>query len=259
MIRVKKDLTGMRFGRLVVISQNEEDRIYPSGRRAAKWNCYCDCGNDCVVIGWYLTNGDTKSCGCLNKEIAAKRGSDMWKKYNTYDLSGEYGIGYTESGEEFWFDKEDYDLIEPYYWYYNGNGYVSTSPTHGPDILLHRLVMNVKDGIVIDHKEHPHGKAHKVDNRKSNLRYATDSQNAMNRHIHSNNTSGVTGVGWNKDSQKWCAYICKNYEQIHLGYFDNFDDAVRARKDAEGKYFGEYAYKNSEVNFPKRKETCCEK
>jgi hypothetical protein len=68
----------------------------------------------------------------------------------------------------------------------------------------------------------------------------------MNRHTHSNNTSGVTGVGWNKDSQKWCAYICKNYEQIHLGYFDNFDDAVRARKDAEEKYFGEYAYDYSQ-------------
>lgn len=240
MIKVKEDLTGRRFGRLVVLSQNEEDRIYPSGKKAAQWNCHCDCGNDCVIIGWYLTNGDTKSCGCLNSEQAAAVGSLMFKKYNTYDLSGEYGIGYTEEGDEFWFDIEDYDLVKPYYWSYDTNGYVTTHPTNSKEIKLHRLVMNVKDEIIIDHKDHPHGKDKKVDNRKCNLRYATDSLNAMNRHKNTNNTSGVKGVSWNKFHQKWMAYICKDYKTIHLGYFNNFEDAVMTRKNAENEIFGEW-------------------
>lgn len=242
MIKVKKDLTGQRFGRLVVVSQHEEDSVFPSGKRSAKWNCHCDCGNDCVVVGWYLTVGDTNSCGCLQKELAAERGSKMWKKYNTYNLSGEYGVGYTEDGSEFWFDKEDYELIKPYYWFYDDQGYVTTKPTRMSEIKLHRLVMGANDGDVIDHKNHPRRHEHKIDNRKCNLRYATDSQNAMNRHTHSNNTSGVKGVGWKKEFQKWCAYICKDYKQIHLGYFDSFDEAVAARKKAEKELFGEWNF-----------------
>lgn len=248
MVKVKKDLTGQQFGRLVVISQNEEDRIYPSGKHAARWNCHCDCGNDCVVVGWYLTSGDTNSCGCLNSEQAAELGSQMLKKYNTYDLSGDYGIGYTEDGDEFWFDIEDYELIKDYYWSYDTNGYVTTHPTNSPEIRLHRLVMHAKYDVVIDHKNHPHGSERKVDNRKCNLRYATDSQNAMNRHINSNNTSGVKGVGWKKENQKWCAYICKNNKQIHLGYFNNFEDAVKVRKQAEKELFGEWNYETKGVS-----------
>lgn len=248
MIKVRENLIGRRFGRLVVISQNEEDRVYPSGRKAAKWNCHCDCGNDCVVIGWYLTNGDTNSCGCLQKEIAAERGSKMWKKYNSYDLSGEYGIGYTDKGEEFWFDKEDYKLIKPYYWYYDTNGYVATRSINTSEIRLHRFVMHAEDGIVIDHKEHPHGKDKKIDNRKCNLRRATDSQNAMNRHKNTNNTSGIKGVGWKKENQKWQAYIGKDLRQIHLGYFENFEDAVKARKQAEVELFGEWNYETEGVS-----------
>lgn len=248
MVKVKEDLTGRKFGRLTVVSQNEEDRIYPSGRKAAKWNCHCDCGNDCVIIGWYLTNGDTKSCGCLNSEQAAEVGSRMLKKYNSYDLTGEYGIGYTEGGEEFWFDIEDYELIKQYYWSYDTNGYVTTHPTHSSEIRLHRLVMHAEDGVVIDHKEHPHGKGKKIDNRKCNLRYATDSQNAMNRHKNTNNTSGVKGVSWKKENQKWQAYIGKNLQQIHLGYFDGFDDAVQARKKAEFELFGEWNYETEGVS-----------
>ena len=105
--------------------------------------------------------------------------------------------------------------------------------------------MHAEDEVVIDHKNHPHGKRNKIDNRKCNLRRATDSQNAMNRHTHSNNTSGVKGVGWKKEYQKWCAYICKNYKQTHLGYFDNFEDAVMARKNAEKELFGEWNYNSS--------------
>ena len=67
--------------------------------------------------------------------------------------------------------------------------------------------------------------------------------------IHKNNTSGASGVKWNKLIGKWTADITINNERIYLGYFENFDDAVQVRKQAEEKYFGEYSYDNSQYNF----------
>lgn len=58
-----KDLTGQNFGRLTAIK-------YLGGR---KWRCKCECGNVIDVFTNNLTRGNTKSCGCLNKELSSKR------------------------------------------------------------------------------------------------------------------------------------------------------------------------------------------
>lgn len=93
--------------------------------------------------------------------------------------------------------------------------------------------------------DHIHGDKTRNDNRKSNLRIVTKSQNSMNKKIMSNNTSGVTGVGRNKSKKRWTAYIVVNNKQINLGVFDDINDAIKSRKAAEEKYFGEYSYDNS--------------
>ena len=102
MIKVRKDLTGMKFGRLTVICQ-VDDYIRPDGRHEAKWHCICDCEehNEVDVISTHLKNGHTRSCGCYAKEICKQNGLSHMnnliynqKKYNNYDLTGEYGIGY---------------------------------------------------------------------------------------------------------------------------------------------------------------------
>ena len=64
----KKDLTGQRFGRLVVLCE------YPIRERGvySQWVCQCDCGNKTIVIGTSLSYGSTKSCGCLQRESASK-------------------------------------------------------------------------------------------------------------------------------------------------------------------------------------------
>ena len=61
------DLTGQRFGRLVVLSR-ADDIINPGGTHSVAYNCICDCGNSCIVRGQSLYHGVTKSCGCLQKE-----------------------------------------------------------------------------------------------------------------------------------------------------------------------------------------------
>lgn len=141
----------------------------------------------------------TLSCGCLHSEISSK----VNRRYNAYDLSGEYGIGYTNTGKVFYFDLEDYDKIKDYCWTENGNGYIRNIVN---DIYLHRLIMEVDDDCEIDHI---HGNDTRNDNRKSNLRIVTRSQNKMNVGIRENNHSGMTGVFWNDDIQRFEAYITK--------------------------------------------------
>ena len=87
----------------------------------------CDCGNKIVTTGNSLKHGHTKSCGCLNNEKRSLLGKNS-KKYNKYNLNGEYGIGWTSNtNEEFYFDLEDYDKIKDYCWFLDNRGYILTN------------------------------------------------------------------------------------------------------------------------------------
>jgi len=92
--------------------------------------------------------------------------------------------------------------------------------------------------LCVDHINHK-----TYDNQKTNLRIVTNQQNCFNHQMNKNNTSGVTGVWWSNSTNKWIAEIKLNYKKIHLGSFDNINDAAKIRKEAEIKYFGEYRYK----------------
>jgi len=82
----------------------------------------------------------------------------------------------------------------------------------------------------------------KDDDRWENLRPATRLENNRNQGIRKDNTSGHKGVYWHKQRKKWVAQIVVNRKKIHLGYFDNLEEAVQCRKKAELKYFGEFVY-----------------
>ena len=113
------DLTGMVFDRLKVIKRAKNH--IKNGVSIVMWECECECGNKIITSGRNLREKETKSCGCLAREKSRESGKKR-KKYNKYDLSGDFGIGYTFKGEEFWFDKEDYDKIKDYCWCKNGEG-----------------------------------------------------------------------------------------------------------------------------------------
>lgn len=226
------NLIGQKFGRLTVIERLENTK---NGK--TRWLCKCDCGNETIVQGNNLKNKHVKSCGCLNKELTRQRN----KKYNKYDLSGEYGIGYTSKGEPFYFDLEDYDKIKNYCWYINESNYVRTRINKYQQIYMHQLVLS--DSTEVDHI---HGELSRNNNRKENLRPCTHQENMMNIGLRSNNTSGATGVFWVANRNKWKSEIIYNNKIIRLGYFNDFEEAVKARKDAEEKYFGEFSYDNSQ-------------
>lgn len=108
--------------------------------------------------------------------------------------------------------------------------------------LLHRAVMeHVLATQLTTEQEVDHKDGNGLNNTRCNLRIATDYQNARNGRRRRNNTSGVPGVGWHKKSGMWVAYICIGGKQRHLGFFENFTDAVSARHEAELKHFGEFS------------------
>lgn len=235
------DMTGQRFGSLIVLNR-DSDHIQPNGVKTVMWRCKCDCGKETIVAGIRLRKGKTQSCGCYHNRCIANQGLKN-KKYNQYDLTKSYGVGFTLKGEAFFFDLEDYDKIKNYCWFLNSDGYVmsnkSASEGYG-HIFLHRLIVPIKKGERIDHKN-----GNPLDNQKSNLRIVNASQNAMNYKIPSNNTSGVRGVIFDKACNKWRAEIKINGKSIYLGRYIQLEAAIAARKEAEEKYFGEYSYDNS--------------
>ena len=167
------------------------------------------------------------------------------KKYNTYDWSGDFGIGYDSNGNKFFFDLEDYDLIKDICWYQDLRGYfVGHITGENRQVRMHRLILGMQDIddnlIVVDHIYSDR----KYDNRKQNLRITEQKHNTKNRVRPSNNTSGKTGVSWKKDINKWIAYIGVNNKHIYLGEYKDIQDAINARIKAEKKYFGEYRVKN---------------
>lgn len=231
---VANDLKGQRFGRLIVMDRVENNKFGKS-----QWLCRCDCGKNVIVNAGGLKSGNTKSCGCLKRDGASHR----FKKTNRYEIKENMAIIYTSNGKSFVIDAEDLQMVLSISWNIGKTGYVSGHLPNGgrKNVKLHRFIMGVTDRqICVDHINHD-----KSDNRKSNLRVCTYSQNNMNRYTGSSNSSGSTGVCWDNQHQRWRAFIGVNDRNICLGFYKSFDEAKAARKRGEDKYFGEYSFDNS--------------
>ena len=228
-----KDLTGQKFGKLTVISRNfEKQNQYKktTGHTKAYWNCICDCGNKVIVSSSNLKNktNPTSSCGCYAKQQQRKSKNT---KENKWIFDGDVVIGITSSGDKFLIDADDFQMVKNYCWRKNKHGYIVANKRSSTNktILLHRIVMNVDDdNILVDHKYWD-----KTDNRKSNLRLATKSNNNININRRKDNTSGYTGVTYNKRNNKYTARISKNGKRIFIGYFNTLEEAVEARHKTE--------------------------
>lgn len=123
------------------------------------------------------------------------------------------------------------DKLKQYKWSLRGDGYCVNKIG-----LLHRVIMDCPEDMLIDHISRD-----KLDNRKSNLRICTKQQNNINKGIISKNTSGTTGVIWDKSRNKWRSQIKLNGKNRILGRFNNIEDAIKSRLEAEKEYFGEFA------------------
>lgn len=111
-----------------------------------------------------------------------------------------------------------------------GNGY-KVGTINGLKIYAHRAIWTLVHSEWPNEIDHING--NRSDNRLENLRNVTRLENSRNASIPSNNTSGVIGVSWNRQAQKWHTYINDGAGRVHLGLFCNLDEAVTARRNAE--------------------------
>ena len=138
-------------------------------------------------------------------------------------------------------DDEDFELVASYgKWYAHRDDttfYARKNFNRGgvwSSVRMHGVITG------LSYVDHINGNG--LDNRRSNLRAATDSQNAMNRGMRSDNTSGFKGV--TQKRSKWHASLQVNGKRRHLGDFATRIEAARAYDAAALIYFGEFARPN---------------
>ncbi|ODB34396.1 hypothetical protein A9L43_26320 [Pseudomonas mosselii] len=115
----------------------------------------------------------------------------------------------------------------------NRHGYLVTA-IDGKNFMLHRLAF-----ICMGHPEPPdcvdHINGERSDNRWSNLRLATYTQNNRNQRLHSTNTSGIPGVMWDQ-RKRWRAFAYLDGRYLALGRYHTLLDAAAARKSFESRH-----------------------
>lgn len=131
-------------------------------------------------------------------------------------------------------DDEDFEWLSQWKWKLHKDGYaVRTGYKNSRfiQIYMHREVNKTPLGILTDHINR-----NRLDNRRINLRNVNYSQNAFNTGLWKHNTSGIKGVFWNAQKKKWHAVLSVNKKQVHLGFFDEIEKAILARKEGEKQY-----------------------
>ena len=106
-------------------------------------------------------------------------------------------------------------------------------------IYMHRVIVNTAEGMTTDHRN-----SNTLDNRRSNLRLCNKSENAHNCGVRSDNSSGHRGICWHKKARKWQVRLKSHGVDKYLGLYKDLDKAIIARKTAEEKYVGEFAFNN---------------
>lgn len=144
---------------------------------------------------------------------------------------------------EFIIDKEDVEKVRNHKWRLSHNHVLTGREINGVNNVkdLAWIVLGIDDigNDVVDHINH-----NPLDNRKSNLRICSQSENTKNCSLASKNTSGYAGVHFDKRRNKWNAEIKVEYKKIYLGSYRSLNHAVYARLIAEALYFDDY--KNEE-------------
>lgn len=152
----------------------------------------------------------------------------------------------------------DCDLLEVLRkrsWRKMANGYVVCHERRNgkaKSFLLHRVVLGLADSPYTVQAHHINHDT--LDNRRSNLRVCTNSQNNHNRQLGPKNNSGFKGVSRRKDCNRWHAKITVNDKQMYLGLYPTAEEAAQAYDEAASAYFGDFAWLNFPTTFPSEAE-----
>ncbi len=248
------DLTGQRFGRLLVLKEEEERG--EDGQ--VRWLCQCDCGSQAVTTTGQLRAGYRKSCGCLGRPplkswVGRRFGSlqvvsyaGKWKGKHHWHCKCNCGCGreldvsqsalwqgHTKSCKSLDWNKVPElvgqhfgDLtVVSYEGKKNGRHYWRCRCKCGKETVVSQS--NLKNGHTLScgHRSTPLNTKHFVD--------GTCIENIRSRKISVNNTSGVRGVYKRKQSGKWQAQITFQGKTRYLGSYEKLEDAARARAAGE--------------------------
>lgn len=142
-------------------------------------------------------------------------------------------------GYEATIDAADVPLVEGFNWSIarrkNGKIYAQRR-IPGGIVLMHRQITGAADGEKVDHRDNDG-----LNNRRDNLRPATDAENNQNKPTNSRNKSGFKGVSWFAGTRKWRATIQSNGKWVHLGYFTSAEDAHAAYRIASANLHGDFS------------------
>lgn len=233
------DLKGQRFGKLLVI--DIADKKYWNNKNKTHWLCLCDCGNTTIKISSNLKNSKNQSCQKCTKKKRAERILNIAKsrkKNNTFEEMEDCIIGNLSNGSSFTFDKKYFDIIKNYYWRVNSEGYVITQTTqHDTNskrkiIKLHKLITgDIPQDKVVDHIDR-----NKLNNRCSNLRIVTKSQNGQNVGCRKTNKLGIKNIHYQTKSKKYRVSFDINKTKYYVGEFNSLEQAIIERNKAYTKY-----------------------
>lgn len=113
-------------------------------------------------------------------------------------------------------DDEDFEWLNLHKWKCSASGYAVRHTSTEHNLRMHRAILE-RYGVTFTDQFVDHTNQDKLDNRKSNLRIATTSQNGLNRGKPINNSSGFKGVSWGNYHKKWEAYITIEGKKKFLG------------------------------------------
>jgi AP2 domain/HNH endonuclease len=145
-------------------------------------------------------------------------------------------------------DTADYSLVKGHRWYAKSVHYIKkykAAETYYAraarlSASMEHLLLPPVDGKTIDHIDR-----NSLNNKRSNLRYATPAQQTMNqRRANPTKTSKYRGVSWNKNTQKFRTIITLQGKKTHVGLYESEEDAARAYDAAAIQHFGEFARTN---------------
>jgi len=213
-----KDLTGMKFGRLLVISQ-QGWKQQSNGKRKPLWLCQCDCGRRTVAQSGNLGRS-TNSCGCIKSE-------EMRSK-----LTKHGNLNHPIYGSWQAMKQRCYNPKMKAYHNYGGRG-----------ITVCDRWLDSFENFLEDMGERPAGMTlDRINNdgnyEPSNCKWSVRAEQSYNQRKSSLNKSGKTGVQWESRRKKWKATISFNGVKITLGYFTELQQAIDIRKENELKYYG---------------------
>lgn len=144
-------------------------------------------------------------------------------------------------------DFDDLEKVKYRKWRLSHSHVVTGQPAKGEQKELSHIILNLtkqdiqEQQIIVDHIN-----GNPFDNRKTNLRVCSQSENVLNKSFMSNNTSGFIGVSYRKDRERWDPEIRLQSVRCHLGYTKTCEEAVYKRYYAEQLIFQDFANKGEQ-------------